>query len=246
MPITLPTEPSKINKNWSDQKIGMIGQPGIGKSVFWSHGGKTLYIQTEAGLNHISVMKLPCRNFDDLKEILTALIQAQKSSKFPYDTIVVDTIDELIDILAEEVIRRGREKFKKIADDINSIGDIPNGAGWQWSTEMIKLTLDKLEKLPACIAYIGHHDMKEIKTSTEKYHKSTISIGGKTGQALLSWADHVLNIEASWDGKDLRRIIRTRQTQFLDAKSRGDVVPDGMVWTEDMKANYDRFRALFT
>src|SRR3990167_8161726 len=126
MPITLPTKPSEINKNWIDQKIGMIGQPGIGKSQFWSFGGKTLYLQTEAGLNHVSVMKLPCRNFDELKEILTALIQAQQANTFPYDTIVVDTIDELIDILIEECIKRGREKFLKIAGDINSIGDIPN------------------------------------------------------------------------------------------------------------------------
>ncbi len=245
MSIVLPTTPSEINKNWIDQKIGMIGQPGIGKSMFWSHGGKTLYVQTEAGLNHVSVLKLPCRSFDDLKEILTALIQAQQANKFPYDTIVVDTIDELIDLINEEVIRRGREKFSKIASEINSIGDIPNGAGWQWATEMIKLTLDKLEKLPACIAYIGHHDMKEVKTATDKYHKSTISIGGKTGQALLAWADHVLNIEAVWSGQNLTRKVRTRPTQYMDAKSRGDVVPDGMVWVENMKDNYDKFRNLF-
>jgi hypothetical protein len=129
---------------------------------------------------------------------------------------------------------------------INSIGDIPNGAGWQWATEMIKLSLDKFEKLPACIAYIGHHDMKEVKTATDKYHKSTISIGGKTGQALLAWADHILNIEAVWSGQQLKRIVRTRPTQYMDAKSRGDVVPDGTVWGDDMKVNYDKFRALFT
>lgn len=245
MSIILPTKPSEINKNWIDQKIGMIGAPGIGKSMFWSHGGKTLYIQTEAGLNHVSVMKLPCRNFEELREILTVLIQAQQTEKFPYDTIVVDTIDELIDIVSEEVIKRGREKFSKIASDINSVGDVPNGAGWQWSTELIKMTLDKLEKLPACIAYIGHHDMKEVKTATEKWHKSTISIGGKTGQALLAWADHILNIEAQWSGPQLRRVVRTRPTQYMDAKSRGDVVPDGMIWVDNMKENYDKLRALF-
>ena len=65
------------------------------------------------------------------------------------------------------------------------------------------------------------------------------------GQALLAWADHILNIEASWNGKDLRRIVRTRPTQFMDAKSRGDVVPDGMIWGDDMKLNYDNFRKLF-
>lgn len=246
MPIVLPQKPSEINKNWIDQKIGMIGAPGIGKSQFWSFGGKTLYIQTEAGLNHLAVMKLPCRAFQDLREILTALIQADQAGKFPYDTIVIDTIDELIDLVNEEVIRRGREKFSKIAGDINSIGDVPNGAGWQWATEMTKMTLDKLEKLPACIVYIGHRNMVEVKTATDKFHKASISIGGKTGQNLLAWPDHVLNVEAMWSGENLKRVVRTRPTQYIDAKSRGDVVPDGTVWESDMKVNYDKFRALFS
>ena len=34
--------------------------------------------------------------------------------------------------------------------------------------------------------------------------------------------------------------------KFVDAKSRGDVVPDGMIWGESMKDNYDKFRALFS
>ena len=246
MPIVLPTTRSEINKNWIDQKIGMIGQPGIGKSEFWSHGDKTLYLQTEAGLNHLAVMKIAVRGFEDLRETLTALIQVQQANKFPYDTVVVDTIDELIDLINEEVIRRGREKFTKVANDINTIGDIPNGAGWQWATELIKLTLDKLEKLPACIAYVGHLSMVEVKTATDKYHKASISIGGKTGLNLLSWPDHLMNIEATYNGSTLIRKVRTRPTQYVDAKSRGNIVPDGQQWGQDMKENYSKFRALFS
>lgn len=246
MPIVLPTIKSEVDKSWIHQKVGMIGQAGIGKSEFWSHGDKTLYIQTEAGLNHLSVMKIPCRSFADLKDILTALIQNQQAGKFIYDTIIVDTIDELIDLLNQEVIARGKEKFTKIASEINTIGDIPNGAGWQWATEMVKLTFDKLESLPACIVYVGHLAMVEVKTATDKYHKSSISIGGKTGLNLIAWADHLLNIEATFKGKELVRTVRTRPTQYVDAKSRGNVVPDGWQWTADMKENYTKFRGLFT
>ena len=246
MSITLPTVRSEINKNWVDQKIGMIGAPKIGKSAFWSHGDKTLYLQTEAGLNHLSVMKIAIRNFDDLKDTLTALIQAQQANKFPYDTVVVDTVDELIDLINEEVIKRGREKFTKISSEINSIGDLPNGQGWQLATEMIKLTLDKLEKLPACIAYIGHLAQVEVKTATDRYHKSSISIGGKSGGYLLSWPDHLLNVETSMNGSKLIRKVRIRPTQYVDAGSRLDFIPESMVWGDDMKANYTAFRGLFS
>ena len=47
--LVLPTERSGVDKRWTSQKIGMIGQAGIGKSEFWAQGEKTLFIQTEAG-----------------------------------------------------------------------------------------------------------------------------------------------------------------------------------------------------
>ena len=246
MPITLPTQVSEVDNRFSSQKVGIIGPPGIGKSEFLSGCSNNLFIQTEAGLNHLRVMKVPCRSFGDLREILTALIQAKQAGKLLYEAVTLDTIDEFLDIINEEVIRRGREKFQKIANDINTIGDIPNGAGWQWSTELIKLTLDKLESLEIALFWIGHMDMKEVKTATDKYHKSTLSIGGKTGLSLLSWPDHLLNIEASYNGSKLIRKVRTRPTQYLDAKSRGGVVPDGWLWSDDMKENWTKFRGLFT
>jgi hypothetical protein len=245
MPITLPTTKSEINLRFTDQKIGLIGASGIGKSTFFSFGDKTLYMQTEAGLNHLSVIKVPIRSFNDLKELLTALIQADQSGKFPYDCIVIDTIDELIDLINEEVIRRGREKFTKLSNEINTIGDIPNGAGWQWATELIKLTFDKLEKLPACIAFVGHLENKEVKTATDKYHKQTLSIGGKTGLWLTAWTDHFLNVESTMNGQQFVRKVRTRPTQYVEAKSRGNVVPDGWQWIDSMQENWNKFRGLF-
>lgn len=245
MPIVLPTQKSEINSKWIDQKVGLIGASGIGKSTFFSFGDKTLYIQTEAGLNHLPVMKVPIRSFQDLKDLLTALIQADQAKTFQYDCIVIDTIDELIDLINEEVVRRGREKFTKIANEINTIGDIPNGAGWSWNTELIKLTFDKLEKLPACIAFIGHLENKEVKTATDKFHKQTLSIGGKTGLWLTAWTDHFLNIESTMNGSNFVRKVRTRPTQYVEAKSRGNMVPDGWQWVDDMKVNYDKFRGLF-
>ena len=245
MSIVLPVQKSEINSKWQDQKVGLIGASGVGKSTFFSYGEKTLYLQTEAGLNHLAVIKLPCRSFAELRDILTALIQADQAKTFPYDTIVIDTIDELIDLINEEVIRRGREKFTKLASDINTIGDIPNGAGWQWATELIKLTFDKLEKLPACIAFIGHLENKEVKTATDKFHKQTLSIGGKTGLWLTAWCDHFLNIESTMNGPNFVRKVRTRPTQYVEAKSRGNMVPDGWQWVDDMKINYDKFRGLF-
>ena len=242
--MVLPMQKSEIDNRWISQKVLMIGPPGIGKSEFWSHGDKTLYVQTEAGLNHLSVMKVPVRCFDDFRNLYSALLKSHQEGKFPYDTIVVDTVDKLVDSVNEEVIGRGRSKFKSA--DINVVGDIPNGAGWAWSTDLVENALGKLEELPACIVLIGHLDNKEVKQPNNvSIHKQTISIGGKTGRNLASWPDHFLNIEASFKGTEAVRKVRTLPTATLDAKSRGGIVPNGWVWEADSKVNYDKFKGLF-
>lgn len=239
----LPTKKSEVTKDWVHQKIGMIGQPGIGKSEFWSHGDNTLYLQTEAGLNHLSVYKVPVRSWEDVRAVYGELIKAKNGGKLTFDTVIIDTIDRLVDLAQLEAIDRGRLKFKTI--DINTVGDIPNGAGWSWAQELMESFLTKMEGLGICLVYVGHLDLKEVKTPTSSYHKLTISVGGKMGGMLASWPDHLLNIETSMQGNVMRRKLRTIPTQTMDAKSRGGMVPDGMEWGSDSKVNYAAFKSLF-
>lgn len=243
--IVLPTVKSEVDNRWTSQKVLMIGPPGIGKSEFFSLGEKTLYIQTEAGLNHLKVMKLKCLCWDDFVQIYTALLQSHQQGKFPYDTIVIDTCDKWVDFANEEVVERGRNKFKSA--DINVIGDIPNGAGWAWGTDLIENALGKLEQLPAMTVLIGHLDRKEIKLpNSTSVHLQTISIGGKTGRSLVAWCDHLMNIEAKFIGNEAVRVVRTRPSSIVEAKSRGGVVPDGWKWTGETSENYSKFRSYFT
>jgi len=243
VPVTLPTTKSGVDNRWISQKFGMIGAAGIGKSEFWSHGN-TLYLQCEAGLNHLDVFKVPVRSWDEFRDAVGALITAATKKDFPYDTVVIDTIDKLVDYAQAEVVMRGKEKFKNL--EINTVGDLPNGQGWYQVTNLMENALSKLEELPCAVCYIGHLDNKEIKEPTRSIHKQTISVGGKLGGMLVAWADHFLNIEAQYSGSDLRRKVRTLPTQTLDAKSRGGVVPDGWVWDAKSQINYDKLRGLFT
>lgn len=241
--ILLPTKKSEVDNRWIAQKIGLIGPPGIGKSEFFSHGEKTLYLQTEAGLNHLSVFKVALRSWDDVRDIYGQLLQAKNDAKLDYDTIVIDTIDKFIDLANQEAIARGKAKFKAI--EINTVGDIPNGAGWMWAQELVESALSKLEELGLCVCYIGHLDTKEIKTPTSSYHKKTISIGGKMGGLLTAWPDHLLNIESTQQGNSIKRVIRTIPVMTMDAKSRGGMVVDGLEWSADSKVNYNKLRAMF-
>jgi hypothetical protein len=242
MTIVLPKVKAEPDNRWVSAKFGMIGSAGIGKSEFWSHAN-ALYFQCEAGLNHLSVMKVPITSWEAVREAVGALIQANQKKEFPWDTVVIDTVDKLVDYAQAEAVSRGKEKFKNI--EINTVGDIPNGAGWSWAQDLVENLLSKLEELPCAVVYIGHLDNREIKEPTRSIHKQTISIGGKMGGMLVAWADHFLNLEAQLVGGECKRKVRTLPTQTLDAKSRGGIVPDGWILSSNSEENFKKLRSLF-
>ena len=253
--VTLPTEATEVGNAWTAQKIGVLGSPGIGKSGIMARGEKTLVIQTEAGLNHIKCMKVVCRTWQDWEDIWSALIKAKQGGKLSYDTIGIDTVDNFVDFANDEAVARGQAKYKNA--DINTVGDIPNGEGWAWSTDLIKNAFEKLESLGVCVYYIGHLEYKEVKQPNNvSINKQTIAIGGKTGGFLIAWPDHLLNIEAKLQGDKIIRKVRTIPTATMDAKSKGAVIPNGFellspdsitaesITKSDIE-NHQRLRSLF-
>lgn len=242
----LPIEKSKINLDFKSQKIGILGQSGIGKSGFFAREDKAFFIEAEAGLNFQSVYKMPARCWSDLREIYSALKEAEKGGAFPYTIIVIDTIDKIVDFAEEEIVTRGKEFYSKIANEINTISDLPNGAGWNKTRELVSSFMNKLEQLPCAIAFISHLSIKRIQDGVRTFDKSTISLWAGVGNDMLAWADHILHVDAHMIGDKLVRTVYTKPTQSREAKSRGGVIQDGIKWTEDEKENWNSFRKIFT
>jgi hypothetical protein len=241
--ITLPTKKTEIDTSFAHQRFGMLGLAGIGKSEFWAQDENALFLNTEGGLNALKVYSIPIRSWADLREAYGALKASADEGKFPYSVIVIDTVDRLVDYAQEEVVSRAKDFYKKI--EINSIGDIPNGAGWYKQKEMVMGFFNKLELLPCAIAYIAHCNVKRIKDSNAEFDRMTISIGGSLGDDLLAFTDHTLHLESHRIGDRLQRIVYTMPTQSREAKSRGSMIPNGMKWGDSMSENYKAFRGLF-
>ena len=243
MAITLPTTKTEVDKSFKSQKFLMLGSAGIGKSAFWAQEPKALFLETESGLNALEVFRIQIRSWNDLRESYVALKAGIDGGKFPYELIVIDTVDRLIDFAQEEVVNRAKDFYKKI--EINTIGDIPNEAGWYKQKEMVMGFFNKLELLPCAIACVAHSDIKRIKEPTAEFDKNTISIGGQLGDDILAWADHTMNVESHMSGDRTQRMIYTIPTQSREAKSRGGMIPNMMKWGESTVENYKAFRALF-
>ena len=246
MAIVLPTAKAAPSKRWHDQTFLTLGQGKIGKSDFWSQGDKTLFFEFEPGLNHLSVMKVSIRCWEDFTEALAECYKLLKAGSFPYDTFVLDTADRFIDCANEYVIGRAKEKYKSdMADKIESVGDIPNGAGWYQATTLVRITLNKLKMFPVALVLIGHTKSEKKKDATREYDHETVNIGGQMGGQLLHWADHTLHWRTRMRGDSIERCLRTKPSEALEAGSRGNVVPDGFRINGDMKDAYTKFRSLF-
>jgi hypothetical protein len=243
--MQLPIEKTKPDLRFSVQKIGVIGQSGIGKSAFLAQEDKALFLETEAGLNFLEVYKIPIRTWNDLRDAYASLKEAQTKGNFPYTMIVIDTIDRLVDLAEEEIIARGKDFYKNIADQINGIGDIPNGAGWSKTRELVMNFFNKIEQFDCAIAFVGHLSTKRIEEGVRKYDKNTISLWSSLGNDMLAWADCILHIESHLVGDKLIRTVYTKPTQTRESKSRGNIVPDGTKWTDNDKENWNSFRKLF-
>jgi len=241
--MELPTKLSEIDLRFSKQKIGIIGAPGIGKSGFLAQNENAFFFDLEGGLNFLPCKKIAIRDWSDAEGVLKLLQKTKEAGKFPYDMIVLDTIDKLIDLAEERTIENAQNYYKKT--DINVIGDIPEGKGWDTRRRMISSFIRDLVRLDCAVAFIGHLEIKRVEEEARKYDKSTISIGGKVGGDLLSWPDHTLHIQTQLMGDKLVRTVYTKPTQSREAKSKGGIVPDGWRWTDNDKDNWTKFRSLF-
>lgn len=252
--IQVPTEKRKASKTWCQQKFLMIGQAGTGKSEFWAQGDKTLFIDTEGNLNHLDCFKMPgdkpVRTMDDLRDIVSSLIQAKQSGKLSFDTVVLDTVDKFLSpIINEEIISRAQTKYKGAIDkglQVNTIGDVPDGNGWAWQKELANNVFDKLVGLDTAVVLIAHIIEKKIETPTKKYDKMTINVGGQLGVGILGWAHHILHIEGLPVGGKIERYVYSLPTMEREAKSHGGIIPSPTKWSLDPKENYLKLRQLFT
>ena len=223
----------------------ILGASKIGKSEFLAQEDRGLFIETEAGLNFLKVFKVPTRSWEDVRNTYAALKALPVDKPFPYSMLAIDTIDRFVDLAEEEIVNRGRDFYKSIANQINSIGDIPNGGGWSKTRELVMGAISKFEEFPCAIALIGHLTIKKIEEGARKYDKSTISLWASMGNDILAWADHTLHIEAHIIGDKLVRTVWSIPTQSREAGSRGNIIPNGWRWSDNAKENWMTLRKLF-
>lgn len=130
----------------------LYGPAGIGKSTFGSTLPKPIFLQTERGLDQITVPRFPLiRTLADYKSQIQVLV----SEHHDYESIVIDTVDGLDLAIQAEVCQKGK---------VNSIEDFGYGRGWTYVREIWVKILDRLTEMSERwnVLLIAHASVKTI------------------------------------------------------------------------------------
>ena len=209
LPITKSEKILDLNK----QVILIYGRAKIGKSTLCSMFPKPIFLATESGLNYLEVFKVNCNNWETFLNACKELSEG----KHEFETIVIDTIDNLVLYCSEYVCRE---------NGVNHPSEMPHGKGWHLVTSELRRVLTKLASMPQGLVMVSHSMQEEIETKTKKYNRWTISISGKNKNIFLNMVDMILFIDSKieTDGEE-RRIIRTKPSMNWESGDRSGLLP---------------------
>ena len=160
----------------------VYGSHGVGKSSFATQADKPVFIQTEEGLDALTVTRFPlATSYSDVMEALECLCK----DKHDYATVVIDSIDWL-----EKLI------FKQVAANhkVNSIDEIGFGKGFGFAVDLWHFVLAKLDELRNAknmgVILLAHSQVKRFDDPlTDSYDRYMLDMH-KGGASLLSeWCD---------------------------------------------------------
>lgn len=213
--MALPLEKTKIENSIGKQIFLVYGRPKIGKSTFCNQFPSPLFLATEAGLNHLECFRM---NINSWEKFLEACGDIAKGNH-KFQTIVIDTFDNLIDLCADWVCR---EK------SIEHVSELPMGKGYGFVNTHIRQKINKLASLGYAVILVSHCDLIEVETKTKKFNKYTISVSGRNRSFALGLPDYILFIDSVIKDNEEVRIIRSKPSMYWDAGDRSNKLPAEM------------------
>lgn len=212
--MKLPTKKTTVSDDPMSYSILLYGGVKVGKSTFASQAPSAIFIETEPGLNALSVFKVQC---DSWEAILSTCAELS-AQKHEFRTIVLDTVDNAYEFCLAHVC----EKLK-----IEHPADLDYGKGWSAVNLEFKRVLTKLAAMPQGLIVISHSKVQEIKHKTGKYDKTVPTTGG--AKVVLGLMDLVLMVDIesvqTEEGIRHRRTIHTKPTATYDAGDRTGRLP---------------------
>jgi len=203
---TLPFEIYRPANEISYLKIGLYGDPGVGKTTLAATAPTPLFLNAEAGdvaLRQKDVDVIRIDSFQIMDQVYAAL----KAGSLPYETIVIDSLTELH--------RRSMDIILK-----NAGREVPHQADWGHSMEMIRRLVRKFRDLNMHTIFIhGAMYREDVTNGTAEYMPH---LPGKLGPEISGYYDILgfMTMERDPRTKEYVRRLRVQPTPKFKAKDR--------------------------
>ena len=188
-------------------KALVCGEPGSGKTLISSTFPNPLYASAEGGLMSIADKGIPyvdVKDTDTLLELKHMLDwepeEREEKLGFPVDTVVIDTIDEIQNLLIRERLDSQRKEAMQLQD-------------WGWLGEQMKAIVRGFRNLPLNVVFTCHVKETSDSESGATWFKPMLS--GQMGEAMPGYVDLSLVLES----KIVTQINEDKQTEQVEVRS---------------------------
>ena len=223
-------------------KVLICGEPGSGKTLISSTWPNALYASAEGGLMSIADRNIPyveIKQIDDLLKIKQNLDQDAEVREeifgFPIETIVIDTIDEVQQIMIRERLRDERIESMRLAD-------------WGWLGENMSAMITGFRNLDMHVVFTCHLKDTQDAESGKTWIKPQLQ--GAVGDKIAGYVDLALVLKSTLTsevvGGEAKRVLKRELQTFPDPmhpwiKDRSGKLPESFPvnFEDDFQRIYD-------
>jgi hypothetical protein len=205
-------------------RVVLYGPDGVGKTTFGASAPSPVFLGAEKGTAQLDVARFPQpQEWSDVQDAIKALAFGDAHE---FKTLIVDTLDWLEPILHAKIAK---------AASVQSVDDIPYGAGFNQALDFWRQLLAQLEYLSEKrgmnIVLLAHSQTRTFKNPLgADFDRYELKLHHKASGLVREWADAVLfatyeefavEKKGRVRGVDSgARIIFSTRTAAFDAKNR--------------------------
>ncbi len=211
------------------QKVVLYGAEGIGKSTLAAAFPTPLFLDLEDGTAHLSVRRLTRTELPSCATVRAAIREIAQAGPEVAGTVVLDTVDWLEAMAAEEVISEANDA------KITSIESFGYGKGYTYLREkltMVLADLDRCIRAGQHVVLLAHSRVaRHEPPDSAAFDRYELKMSKQVAPLIKEWADCLLFgnfVTLVTDGKGVggkKRRLWAERTAAIEAKNRIGLEP---------------------